>query len=422
MAAYYVFVRCWPGFTEPFPFEQFNSLTEEELGPALEAFAREQLRAHGVRAQIKQRVKQRRRNRVSALVKQSKRLLGPSPQPKSGRRVDIREIRRMIGLPDRKLPLVCQLGDYLGWYRPWTTGDVGDWPSRVWFWKTLSREFAKQLVAELGCRPNLDFHEHQAEFYFNPRPGFISDEGMSNGERAAIGRFMNKIQAGQEPPVNRAKLAKLIGYRAFQVARELAEAWPADALPELAEVPAVEDTGPQEATGGREPSPEEAGEDSQPKTKPEATDGQEGKSSEETAKQEPSLEQATETGQGGDYSKAFETSNDQGGGPGQEDNGSLEKAIADLPPLERECLEALKHFGKPINTSLVQKLKDLSATQEFYLVCVFWNEARKLSPAKLRKRFVATFDTKEYALPDKKSGTERVRKGIGRGRKILGEF
>ena len=52
MAEYFVFFRCWPGFSDPFPIEQFNGLPDEEVGPALKSFAQEQLKLPDVRAKV----------------------------------------------------------------------------------------------------------------------------------------------------------------------------------------------------------------------------------------------------------------------------------------------------------------------------------------------------------------------------------
>ena len=76
MAGCYVFFRCWPGFTEPFPFERFNALPDDELASALDAFAREQLRLPEVRGQIKEKARGRRRRFIEAIMKQSKRRMG----------------------------------------------------------------------------------------------------------------------------------------------------------------------------------------------------------------------------------------------------------------------------------------------------------------------------------------------------------
>ena len=112
-----------------------------------------------------------------------------------------------------------------------------------------------------------------------------------------------------------------------------------------------------------------------------------------------------------------------GGAKGNGNGGSdLEKRIEALTPLDKLCLEALRHFEKPINDTSLQTLAGLSGARKFYLVCVFWKDAKGLTPAKLRGEFVQNVGKEDYHLPDDKSGTERVRKGIGRGREILGKF
>ena len=231
MAGYFVFFRCWPGFREPFPFEDFNGLSDAELTTALDSFATEQVRTAAVRDRIKEVGKQRRRRFNSALKKQSFRRLGGGPSPGSEKkpRVSGRQMRwRRVRCADRKDPLVCRLGAYLGWWRSEIRDQTAPCRPRAWVCETPSREFAKQLVSELNRRSSLDYGKHRPEFHFNPHFGFASDEAMSDRERASIRRCIGRIQANEDPPVEYAKEAKLIGYRAFQVALELDAGWPKD--------------------------------------------------------------------------------------------------------------------------------------------------------------------------------------------------
>lgn len=99
-----------------------------------------------------------------------------------------------------------------------------------------------------------------------------------------------------------------------------------------------------------------------------------------------------------------------------------EKQIESLTPLGKLCVQALRHFEKPISDTSLQTLAGLSHTQKFNLVCWFWKDAKGLTPLPLRKQFVQAVGKKDYPLPDDKSGTNRVRVGIQRGQTVLSKF
>ena len=82
--------------------------------------------------------------------------------------------------------------------------------------------------------------------------------------------------------------------------------------------------------------------------------------------------------------------------------------------LDAECRLALQHYGKA-----EEALGALSAAQKFYLVCVYWKDSKGLTPAKIREEFVTTFPRTNYSLPNKKSGTERVKTGVKRGAALV---
>ena len=236
MAGYFVFFRCWPGFAESFPFDRFNALPDDKVADALDSFAREQLRLPGVRGQVKQEARRRRRSYIKGTKAQSEKRMG-GPSAGAGRRwthhESVQKRWRIVRRSERTDPLVCRLGAYLGWWQSVIIGLTGPTP-RTWFHETRSLEFAEQLVVELNDRSNLakiNYDAYQLEYHANPRPGFISAEGLSDGQRASIRRPIQAIQDGREPAVEHGKLALPIGQRWIQVAKELSTAWPDDDRP-----------------------------------------------------------------------------------------------------------------------------------------------------------------------------------------------
>ena len=194
MSGCFLYFRCWPGFTDPFPFERFNSLSDEELGHDLDSYAREQLGNPEVCTQIEQR----RQDRISATRRQAQRVLAS----RTGSTARLCRITQA----DRGLPLICRLGRQLGWWRPAIVGISGP-GSKVWFYDSPSREFAEALLSELSSRPTLDYDEHMPEYHANPRFGSALSSRFSVGEQATIRRCIGKLAAGKPPPVPYAKLA-----------------------------------------------------------------------------------------------------------------------------------------------------------------------------------------------------------------------
>jgi hypothetical protein len=142
---------------------------------------------------------------------------------------------------DRTDPLVCRLGAYLGWWGQGGTliGRKVGFPI-IWFLPATSLTFAEQLVKELSRQRDLDYPTHQLEYHTNPQYGFVSAEGLSDGQQASIRRCINAIQEGREPDVQDGKLALLIGQRAIRVAKELYDAWPGKETEPKEEVPLPE--------------------------------------------------------------------------------------------------------------------------------------------------------------------------------------
>jgi hypothetical protein len=85
--------------------------------------------------------------------------------------------------------------------------------------------------------------------------------------------------------------------------------------------------------------------------------------------------------------------------------------------LDQECIAALRYFTKPEGTFLEGDLT--KPTKKFQLVCCYWRNAEKLSPAKIRDRFRERFPSCGYSLPDDETGRDRVKKAIKAGNAFL---
>ncbi len=218
MANCFLFFRLWPGFSEPFPFDRFDGFAkDEELFQALNSYAREEIGRPEVRRQIKQTAKKRRRELLAALRKRrgvyANRPAGFPNRPT--RQLSERD------LSERRDPLVCRLGAYLGWWR-----GVGDDPlpfgARVWFYQVPSSELAETVVSALNGRTDLHFDDNRLEYYLQPRFGFVEDTDVAL--RISALRCIESIQQGKIPEVRSGEMALAMGRKAMAIAEEVLEA------------------------------------------------------------------------------------------------------------------------------------------------------------------------------------------------------
>jgi len=258
MAGYYVFFRCWPGFTEAFPFDRFNALPDDKVADALNSFAQEQLRLPEVRERVKKEARRRRRRFIEAIKAQSRRRTGGPALGGAAHGITQQKLVQTrwgaVRHSERRTdPLVCRLGAYLGWWRRdrRIIGEDVGFPA-VWFWTSDSQEFVTQLVAELDRLRNLDYDAHELEYYTNPRFGWIATDGLEPGKCASIQRCINSIQNGREPDLRMRKLATEIGSRVVKVAQELSAAWPGEREGGTDATPPAAQTEQGEGDGGAE--------------------------------------------------------------------------------------------------------------------------------------------------------------------------
>ena len=221
MAECFLFFRFWPGFTDSFPVDQFNSLADDELQGALELFAKEEIRRPEVREEVKQEAKRRSRKLKAAILRQSRRRTGPTV-PGAGRRIPKREWYwpRIRGA-SRTDPLICRLGAYRGWWNGGRRGTSAEFGPLVWFARVSSQEIAEIIVSELNARRGLDYDANELEHHLRPRFGLAKEMGIA--QQVAAQRCVNAIQAGEEPDISNRKAALLMGQKAMRIADELTQ-------------------------------------------------------------------------------------------------------------------------------------------------------------------------------------------------------
>ncbi len=126
---YFLFSRLWPGFSNPFPFDQFNSLGEDVIEGELDLWAKEQYESR--LPEIEEIRCKRLAGHRARLEKQSKQRLGSSFRhgPQKSASISHEEYRRRGWGVDTCTTLVQEVGSYLGWFR--SLGSFRDYDKRI---------------------------------------------------------------------------------------------------------------------------------------------------------------------------------------------------------------------------------------------------------------------------------------------------
>lgn len=230
MADCFLFLRCWPGFSEPFPFDRFDGIAgDEELSRALDSWAREEIRRPEARRAIMQVARLRKQRYLAGIQKRRGAYAGRPGRPRNdtsgssfwtcGTERDVYWPR--IRQPERPEPLVCRFGADLGWWRQVGTESLPFGP-RVWFHQVPSSELAEAVVSALNGRTDLHFEENKLEYYLRPRFGFVED--ADTALRISALRCIDLIRRGEVPEVRDGEVALAVGKKAMRLADEMVDA------------------------------------------------------------------------------------------------------------------------------------------------------------------------------------------------------
>ena len=221
MADCFLFFRFWPGFSDPFPVDRFNSIADSDLPRALELYAREEIGRPEVRHRIKETAKARRRNVIDGVKRQSSRRLGAPRNRPVGRLAKRDWYWPQIRRAERKDPLVCRLGAYQGWWQKRWFESLPFGP-QVWFCRMSDCELADVVVRLLNGRTDLDYGENKLECVLQPRFGLAKD--VDTTTQIVAQRCITSIRRGEVPDVRASKMMLSMGQKAMRIADEMLEA------------------------------------------------------------------------------------------------------------------------------------------------------------------------------------------------------
>ncbi len=247
MSDYFLYFRCWPDIIAGFPVEEFNSLRNDEIEPALNRFALDWLRSH--RVEVRKLVKQRlveqkevikRRRGVTASRPDGK--WGPRPQ-RSKPRPSVRTHR------SPRKSLFRRVGDYAGWFvqnsmifEDKESGEVKSAGPLVAVYHTSDQGFAEKVVSILNCDwseyesgyPRRDYDPTSGalgkplfhlETELNPRFGLLHARDASKERFRLMMLQVANVKKNEPPDVLHPDLHLAIAQRTMRVINEMEAAW-----------------------------------------------------------------------------------------------------------------------------------------------------------------------------------------------------
>jgi hypothetical protein len=108
--SYYVYFRCWPGFTDAFPYEKFGSLPDDEVLVAVHKAINARL---WERRDMVRKIRSTELHKLKEAIRlQSQKILGPRRSNLKNKKT-LREFRK----PRTKLGKFFRLAKYAGWHK-----------------------------------------------------------------------------------------------------------------------------------------------------------------------------------------------------------------------------------------------------------------------------------------------------------------
>ncbi len=169
MPGFYLYFRCWPGFTDHFPFEKFNGLPDSEIQEALDKFARHWKTKNQAKLDARKEVRRRRD-------------LGQPMIPTQGQTNAVSKSTR------QRLPLIYEIGPLAGWITSPTIVDAIAPIPREFFLRIDGKEVAAQVVEVM--------QERMSQAALVPRFGYVPEDDLEITERVSIELAIDDVQQG----------------------------------------------------------------------------------------------------------------------------------------------------------------------------------------------------------------------------------
>lgn len=169
MPGFYLYFRCWPGFTDRFPFDKFNGLPDTEIQGALDKFARHWITKNQAKLDAREEVHRRRD-------------LGQPMTPTKGRKNAASERTR------RRVPLIYEIGSLAGWIATPAILDTEAPIPREFFLRIDGEEDAAQIVEVLQDR--------MGQSVLVPCFGYVPEDDLEITERVSIELAIDDVQHG----------------------------------------------------------------------------------------------------------------------------------------------------------------------------------------------------------------------------------
>lgn len=178
----FVYVRYWPGFTDSFPYERFNGLSDNDVLHELRHALAKELWSR--RSEITRRRHEAKRRRIEAIKARRAQFLGrptgsfhhpqpPPPKPRKTRCSRFARLAQFVGWHEVGGYFLRKSGEFL--FSP-----------RIWIAELESAECANDLVKELTELRPVNDQEWERHRLLNPRCGQFSCDDLSRGAQASV--------------------------------------------------------------------------------------------------------------------------------------------------------------------------------------------------------------------------------------------
>jgi hypothetical protein len=175
---HFLFVRYWPGFTDHFPYDRFNSLSDSDaMVEVRHALAEELWRRRGELTKARQNAK---RKQIEAKKARAKQVTGPIHHHQK------RQASRRRLTPCERFVKFARL---VGWHKGGFLSTKHEqllWSPRIWLAELESKELADDIVSEFISYKPANDREWDHHLLLNPRYGSIPIERLLKGQRASV--------------------------------------------------------------------------------------------------------------------------------------------------------------------------------------------------------------------------------------------
>jgi hypothetical protein len=192
---WFVYFRCWPGFSDGFPYSEFEDLSDEDLIPALWSALDRELNER--EPELRETWERRNALRRTSLREQARRVLGPPARGTRHGRSTASEEMPAFHSQSRDPSEFRRLAQYVGWRKPFSAETPWIVSPRIWLADVPSAEAASGLASRLALVAHTGSEVEQTEHkYLNIRYRSIAGTELTAEGRAHAAADVQMLSEG----------------------------------------------------------------------------------------------------------------------------------------------------------------------------------------------------------------------------------